>query len=88
MAAVLGSMDTITSLMSNVWTMMASNALLTLFLATGLISVGVSVFLSIKRAALLCRDNPVPDYPGDLSAAGMPGIVVPPLPRLPSSCLK
>ncbi len=51
MAAVLGSMDTITSLMSNVWTMMTSNALLTLFLATGLISVGVSVFLSIKRAA-------------------------------------
>ena len=51
MEAVLGSMDTITSLMSSVWTMMTSNALLTLFLATGLISVGVKVFRMIKSAA-------------------------------------
>lgn len=44
-------MDTVTSLMGEVWTLMTSNPLLTLFLAVSLISVGVSVFRRIKRAA-------------------------------------
>ena len=51
MAAVLGSMDTLTKLTSIVWDMMTSNPLLTLFLAVGLIGVGVRVFMSVKRAA-------------------------------------
>ena len=49
--AVVGSMDTLVELVSQVWTLMTSNALLTLFLAVSLISVGVSVFRMIKNAA-------------------------------------
>ena len=49
--AVIGSMDTLVELVSQVWTLMTSNALLTLFLAVSLISVGVSVFRMIKNAA-------------------------------------
>ena len=51
MAAVLGSMDTLTKLTSSVWDMITSNPLLTLFLAVCLIGVGVRVFMSVKRAA-------------------------------------
>lgn len=51
MSAVIGSMSTVTELMTAVWDMMTSNPLLTLFLAVGLISVGVSVFRKVKRAA-------------------------------------
>lgn len=51
MDAVMGSMPTLVSLMSQVWTMMTSNPLLTLYLAVGLIAVGVAVFRLIKRAA-------------------------------------
>lgn len=51
MSAVLGSMDTLVTLTGKVWDLMTSNALLTLFLAVGLISVGVSVFRMIKSAA-------------------------------------
>lgn len=49
--AVMGSMDTLVDLTGQVWTLMTSNALLTLFLAVSLISVGVSVFRMIKNAA-------------------------------------
>ena len=49
--AVIGSMDTLGTLMQKVWTLMTSNALLTLFLAVALLGVGVSVFRMIKRAA-------------------------------------
>ena len=51
MDAVIGSMDTLGTLMTKVWTLMTSNALLTLFLAVALLGVGVSVFRMIKRAA-------------------------------------
>jgi len=51
MAAVLAAMDTIVSLMTKVWDLMTGNPLLTLILATGLISIGVSAFCSIRRAA-------------------------------------
>ncbi len=51
MDAILGAMDTVTSLMGKVWTLMTSNPYLTLFVAAALIPVGVGVFRSIKRAA-------------------------------------
>lgn len=51
MDAVLGSMDTLVDLVGDVWTLMTSNPLLTLFLAVGLIAVGVSVFRMIKNAS-------------------------------------
>lgn len=51
MPAVLGAFDTVTSLMNSVWTLMTSNPLLTLFLAAGLLSIGVRAFRQIKRAA-------------------------------------
>lgn len=51
MPAVLGAFETVTSLMNSVWTLMTSNPLLTLFLAVGLLSIGVRAFRQIKRAA-------------------------------------
>lgn len=49
--SVMGSFDTLSTLMGKVWTLMTSNALLTLFLAVSLLGVGVAVFRMIKRAA-------------------------------------
>lgn len=49
--AVMSSMDTLSTLMTKVWSMMTSNPLLVLFLAVMLLGVGVSVFRMIKRAA-------------------------------------
>lgn len=51
MPAVLGAFDTVVSLMNKVWELMTSNPLLTLFLAAGLLTIGVRVFRQIKRAA-------------------------------------
>lgn len=51
MSAVLSAFDTVTSLMNSVWELMTSNPLLTLFLAAGLLSIGVSAFRKIKSAA-------------------------------------
>lgn len=51
MSAVLGAFDTVTSLMNSVWELMTSNPLLTLFLAAGLLSIGVGAFRKIKSAA-------------------------------------
>lgn len=51
MPAVLSAFDTVTSLMTKVWDLMTSNPLLTLFLAAGLVAIGVRVFRQIKRAA-------------------------------------
>ena len=51
MSAVLGAFDTVVSLMNKVWELMTSNPLLTLFLAAGLLTIGVRVFRQIKRAA-------------------------------------
>lgn len=51
MDAVLGSFDTLGSLMSKVWTLMTSNPLLTLVLAVAVLGIGVKVFRSIKSAA-------------------------------------
>lgn len=51
MSAVIGSMSTVTELMTAVWDMMTSNPLLTLILAVSLVGVDVAVFKKIKRAA-------------------------------------
>lgn len=51
MDAVLGAMTTLTSLLNSVWELMTSNPLLTLFLAAGLLSVGVYAFRQVKRAS-------------------------------------
>lgn len=51
MDAVIAAMDTVTQLMGSVWELMTSNPLLTLFVAAGLISVGVGAFVSIRNAA-------------------------------------
>lgn len=47
----MSSTSTLTTLMGNVWTMMTSNPLLTLFLAVAVLSVGVGVFKMIKGAS-------------------------------------
>ena len=49
--AVIAAMDTVTQLMRSVWELMTSNPLLTLFVAAGLISVGVGAFVAIRNAA-------------------------------------
>lgn len=46
-----GALDTVTSLVSNVFTMITSNPVLTVFLAASLVAVGVHVFGLIKSAA-------------------------------------
>lgn len=51
MTKILGSIDTIVSLMGRVWDVMTSNPLLTLFLAVSLLLVGVKVFRRVKSAA-------------------------------------
>lgn len=51
MSAILSSMDTVTTLMGNIFTLMTANAYLTVFLAAGLVGVGISIFRRVKRAA-------------------------------------
>lgn len=51
MTAVLGAVDTITSLLGNVWELLTSNPLLTLFVAAGLLPVGIGLFTSLRNAA-------------------------------------
>ena len=45
------SVDTVVTLLEKCWTLMTSNPLLTLFLAAGLLTIGVRAFRQIKRAA-------------------------------------
>ncbi len=49
--SVLGSFDTLASLMSRVWNLMTANPYLTLFLAVALLGMGVTVFKMVKSAA-------------------------------------
>ena len=51
MDAVIAAMNTVTQLMGSVWQLMTSNPLLTLFVAAGLIPVGVGAFVAIRNAA-------------------------------------
>ncbi len=49
MDAVLSATDTIATLMGKVWTIMTSNPLLTLFLAAGVLSIGLVIFRKVKK---------------------------------------
>jgi len=51
MEAVLGAVSTITQLLGNVWELLTSNPLLTLFVAAGLLPVGISLFAALRNAA-------------------------------------
>lgn len=51
MDAVLAATDTVASLMGKVWNVMTSNPLLTLVLAAGVLTIGLSVFRKVKRTA-------------------------------------
>ena len=51
MSAVMSALDTVIQLMGKCWDLMTSNPLLTLFVAAGLISVGVGAFVAIRNAA-------------------------------------
>lgn len=51
MDAVLSATDTVATLMGKVWTVMTSNPLLTLFLASAVLSIGLVVFRRVKKTA-------------------------------------
>lgn len=51
MSAVISAVDTISSLVGKVWDLMTANPVLTVFVAAGLLGVGVTVFGLIKGAA-------------------------------------
>lgn len=51
METILGASETVTTLVTNVFDMITSNALLVVFVSAGLVGVGVGVFKKIKKAA-------------------------------------
>jgi len=51
MTAVIGAIDTVTQLMGKCWELMTSNPLLTLFVAAGLLPVGIGIFVRLRNAA-------------------------------------
>lgn len=51
MDAILSAMETVTSVVSSVFSMITGNALLATFAAAGLVGVGIGVFNAIKGAA-------------------------------------
>ena len=51
MSAVIAAMDTIVELMGKTWDLITGNPLLTLFVAAGLLPVGISLFTSLRNAA-------------------------------------
>jgi len=51
MPAVIGAMSTVTELMGSVWDLLTSNPLLTLFVAAGLLPVGIRLFVKLRNAA-------------------------------------
>ncbi len=48
---LLTQVDTLTTLMGNVWTVMVANPLLSVMLASSLLIVGIKLFKRIKGAA-------------------------------------
>ncbi len=50
-AVLLTQVDTLTTLMGNVWTVMVANPLLSVMLASSLLIVGIRLFKRIKGAA-------------------------------------
>lgn len=51
MSAVMSAMDTVVQLMSKVWELMTSNPILALFVAAGLLPVGIGIFTALRNAA-------------------------------------
>ena len=51
LSAVTGAMSTLTSLVNSVFSMLTGNPLLVLFLAAGLLGVGIRVFTKLRGAA-------------------------------------
>lgn len=51
MDSVMAAIPVISSLLSGVFDLMTGNPLLALFLAAGLVGVGITVFRKVKRAA-------------------------------------
>lgn len=50
MNAVIAAMSTITELVGSVFDVMTGNPLLTVFLAAGLLTIGISIFTQLKAA--------------------------------------
>lgn len=50
MEGITAAMATITTIVGDVFTLMTSNPLLCVFLAAGLLSIGIAVFSEIKGA--------------------------------------
>lgn len=51
LSAVTGAVSTVTDMVSQTFTMITGNPLLCVFVAASLLSVGISVFKRVKRAA-------------------------------------
>lgn len=51
MEAVLSATDTVATLMGKIWTLMTANPLLTLFLASSVLGIGLTIFLKVKKTA-------------------------------------
>lgn len=51
MESIISATETISTLVGSVFDMITGNALLVVFVAAGLIGVGVGVFMKIKKAA-------------------------------------
>lgn len=49
--SVLSATDTVATLMSKVWSVMTGNPLLTLFLASSILGVGLVIFNKVKKTA-------------------------------------
>lgn len=51
MDAIMSGLTTVTSLVGDIFTLMTSNAYLTVFFAAGLVTVGIGVFAALRNAA-------------------------------------
>lgn len=51
MTKLVNSTDTITQMVGKVWELLMANPLLTLFVASSLLSMGIGFFMYLKRAA-------------------------------------
>ena len=51
MSAVMRALDTVIQLIGKCWDLMTSNPLLALFVAAGLLPIGIGIFTSLRNAA-------------------------------------
>lgn len=51
MSAVMSALDAVIQLMGKCWDLMTSNPLLALFVAAGLLPIGIGIFTSLRNAA-------------------------------------